>query len=109
MANVRSINIEKNQININLSVSKQEYEILKQATKDIILLPTDQKILNEVLTTGKLGNSNRIMLPKKLLKREEIPKLDKKVSAKIFKIDGKVFLLAKLREDKPNIPIFKEK
>ncbi len=108
MASIQSINMEDNDITLNLKISKKEYELLKQTTKNLILLPTDSNILSECLTTGKLGNSNRIMFPKKILDKHNIPQLQKKVEAKVFEMDNDKFLLIKIEESKTGIPTFKD-
>jgi hypothetical protein len=108
MANIKSMDIKNGEIFLNLKVSKTEYDTLRQSTDNLILLPTDVKALNNTLTTGKLGNSNRLMLPKKILEKNSIFQLQKKVPAKIFRIGGEVFLLVKLEESKIGIPFFKE-
>jgi len=106
MANIKSIDIENNKnINLHLLITNQEYGLLKQKTKDIIILPEDS--LNKTLTTGKLGNSNRIMVPKKFLKQFELENLDKKIPAAVFEIDNKLFLLTKIKSLKNGIPEFK--
>ena len=68
----------------------------------------DTESLNEKLTTGKLGNSNRIMLPNKILKKYGIKKLSKKVPSKIFEYNGNKLLVIKLEESKIGIPVFEE-
>jgi hypothetical protein len=108
MAEIRSIDINSNNILINLRVSKSEYEILKHKTHDLLLLPADQDTLDRRLTTGKLGNSNRIMLPKKLLERHNIKEVIKKAPSKAFDINDEVFLLIKLKKSTLGIPVFKE-
>lgn len=108
MAEIRSIDIRKGNILVNLKISKDEYELLSQETRNLLLLPSNSSILNNHLTTGKLGNSNRIMLPKKILDRYEIRDLDKKAPAKAFKIEDEVFLLIKLKKSTFGIPTFKE-
>jgi hypothetical protein len=108
MAEIRNINMDSSEILINLRVSKQEYELLKQNTRNLILLPSNSDILNQTLTTGRLGNSNRIMLPKKFLETGGVKILQKKVPAKIFKANGEVFLLVKLEESRTGIPVFGE-
>jgi antitoxin component of MazEF toxin-antitoxin module len=106
MSNIKSIDIDGNDISINLSISSKEYEMLEQKTKNILILPID--ILRTKLTTGKLGNSNRIMIPKKILKKFNLVDLDKKVSASVFSIEKDLFLVAKIKEDREGIPEFKE-
>ena len=108
MANVRSIDVKGGEIRVNLKISKDEYDLLRQETRDLLLLPTNLNILDRPLTTGKLGNSNRIMLPKKILDRYEITDLEKKVPAKAFKINDEVFLLIKLKRSSLGIPVFGE-
>jgi len=108
MAEIRSIDMRKGNIVVNLNISKNEYELFSQETKNLLLLPTNSNILDKPLTTGKLGNSNRIMLPKKILDKYEITDLVKKVPAKTFKIDDEVFLLIKLKKSNFGIPMFKE-
>lgn len=106
MAEVQSIDMKGREIVVNLKISQQEYKSLQQTTKDLLLVPTSSAILNELLTTGKLGNSNRIMMPNKILKRHNIPHLLKKVHAKIFDLDEEQFLVIKLKESKTGVPIF---
>ncbi|MCK4714767.1 MAG: hypothetical protein KAT35_04275, partial [Candidatus Aenigmarchaeota archaeon] len=57
-------------------------------------------------TTGKLGNSNRIMMPKKVLQLFKIDELDKKVPAMLFRNAGSVYLLLKLKKSMLGIPLF---
>lgn len=108
MAEIRSIDIKRDDIIVNLKVSKNEYELVGNNTSNLLLVPTSQEFLNRPLTTGKLGNSNRIMLPKKILEKFEIRKLEKKVPARTFSVDDEVFLLIKLKRSTFGIPVFKE-
>lgn len=108
MAEISSIGIKKDDIIVNLKISKGEYELLENKTKNLLILPTNPEFLNRPLTTGKLGNSNRIMMPKKILDRFDIEILEKKVPSKAFKIDDEVFLLIKLKKSTFGIPAFKE-
>lgn len=103
MAIIRSINMEKGEIILNLTISEEEYS-LTENMKEMIIVPEN---FDESLTTGKLGNSNRIMLPKKILKKHDI-ELRGKAPAKIFEMGGKKFLLIKLEEKRIGIPEFKE-
>lgn len=106
MADVKSINIESDSIIVNLEISESEYSVLKMAREKLVVLPADTHVLDEVLTTGKLGNGNRIMLPNKIMKRHDVKKLHKKVPSRIFDIDGNKYLLIKLDEYLPGVPKF---
>ncbi len=108
MARIRSINIEPDGISLNLRISESEYSLLKSPMGDVLLLPSDTSVLEELLTTGRLGNGNRIMLPNKVMKKYHVKKLHKKVPARIFEINGGRFLLIKLEEHKPGVPTFEE-
>ncbi len=108
MADIKSIDMDGDNTYVTFKVSESEYQILKLSRKDLVILPTDDKILNERLTTGKLGNGNRIMMPNKLLERHEIEKLIKKVPAKIFHVNDSKYLLIKLEEHKKAVPVFEE-
>ncbi len=109
MADINSVDMQNGNIAINLNVSKGEYELLNHITENLLLIPTDSVTLNHRLTTGKLGNSNRIMMPKKILKGMGIINLDKKVPAMMFKTGENIYLLIKIKESsKLNIPVFGE-
>ena len=69
MAEIISFNVKKDKIMVNAKISPEEYELVKNETKNLVILPINVKMLNQPLTTGKLGNSNRIMIPKKFLKK----------------------------------------
>ncbi len=106
MAEIQSIDIKKGDIMVNLRITKDEYQLLGNHTTNLLLLPTNPEFLNHSLTTGKLGNSNRIMLPKKILGKFDIKELDKKVPAKTFRINDDVFLLIRLKKSTFGIPKF---
>lgn len=106
MAEIVSIGIKRDKITVILNITKQEHVLLGNITRDLILLPTDFKIH---LTTGTLGNSNRIMLPNKILSKYNITDFLKRVPAEIFKLDGEAYLLIKLQEPKSEIPVFDDK
>ena len=106
MAEIKSIDINGNEIIISLKVLKEEYSIIGNKIKDLLILPSDKQALNKALTTGKIGNSNRVMLPKKFLESAGITKLKKKVKSNIFKINGDIYLLIKLQDGKIGIPRF---
>lgn len=108
MADIRSIDVRIDEIIVNLKISDDEYALLNQETKDLILVPTAGENLDERLTTGKLGNSKRVMLPKKILSKYNVKNLPKKAKSKIFNVGDNVFLLIQLKEDHSGIPEFKE-
>jgi hypothetical protein len=108
MAEIKSIDVN-DKIEIKLTINRDEYKILKHHVTDLVVLPGGKESLTYTLTTGKLGNSNRIMLPKKVLSAFEVGGLDKRVPAKIFKIDGDSFLLIKIKRSELGIPKFKDK
>jgi len=108
MADIQSIDMRNGDILVNLVISEKEYALLRQETKNLLLLPTNMEILDEFLTTGKLGNSNRIMLPKKNLQRHGVKFMDKKTPSKIFKLNGDTFLLIRLNKSKMGVPVFEE-
>ncbi len=103
MAKIESIEMKNSKIFLNASITEEEYKLLNQCKNAIII----SEEFDENLTTGKLGNSNRIMLPKKILKKHKI-ELKGKVPAKIFDVEGKILLLIKLDEKITGVPEFKE-
>ncbi|MFH0929306.1 MAG: hypothetical protein V1818_03050 [Candidatus Aenigmatarchaeota archaeon] len=105
MANIDSMDMKNDKILVKLELTKKEYGLLKQSTKKLLLLPTEMSILSESLTTGKLGNSNRIMLPNKILKRHDIS-LIKKAPSQVFDLGDEKFLLIKLQESTIGKPVF---
>ncbi len=108
MAEIKSIDLEGDKVEIKLSIDKGEYKLLKQHTSNLVVLPCGEESLTYRLTTGKLGNSNRIMIPKKLLKAFKIGLLEKKLPANIFSLDGDTYLLIKMKKSKLGIPRFEE-
>ncbi|MCD6495821.1 MAG: hypothetical protein J7K54_00980 [Candidatus Aenigmarchaeota archaeon] len=108
MAEIRSIGMDGEKIEVRLVIDKNEYGILKNQTTDLLLLPSANDALKYMLTTGRLGNSNRIMLPKKVLSAFDITEIEKKVAASIFSIKGDYFLLIKLKESDIGIPKFEK-
>lgn len=107
MANIKSLEFGDETL-VKLNISEREYDFLKLSERNLVILPVESEILDEVLTTGRLGNGNRIMLPTKLLRAHDIKKLLKNVPAKIFELDSGKFLLIRLEESKPGVPVFKE-
>ncbi len=108
MAEICSTDIEGSDIMITLRVSNEEYELLKQKTGNLVVIPCGPDDLNQLLTTGRLGNSNRVMLPKRLLERKGVKTLQKKVPARIFKANGEIYLIIKLDDSQLGIPVFEE-
>ncbi len=109
MADIKAVNIGSEGITVNFKVSANEYSLIKLSDKNLIILPIEPHIMDEILTTGKLGNGNRIMLPNKILKKHSVDQLHKRVPARVFEVDGSTFLLIKLEDHKPGVPIFEEK
>lgn len=106
MAEIKSINVQTDGISVSLKITEEEYSLLKSPRGDMLLLPADSVALEESLTTGRLGNGNRIMLPNKVLSKYNVKKLYKKVPAKIFAVSGGRFLLIKLEDERPGVPSF---
>ena len=106
MADIRNIAMENDEILVNLRVSREEHELLKQNTENILLIPSGQDTFDHTLTTGRLGNSNRIMMPKRILERGGVSTLEKKVPAMLFRNAGSVYLLLKLKKSMLGIPLF---
>ncbi|ODS37216.1 MAG: hypothetical protein A7315_04245 [Candidatus Altiarchaeales archaeon WOR_SM1_79] len=107
MATIKSIEFG-GEILATFSISEKEYDLLKRSERDIVILPARSDVLDDILTTGRLGNGNRIMLPTKILRKHNIKKLLKNVPAKIFEVDDSKFLLIRLEKYKPGVPVFKE-
>ena len=107
MAKIKSFDVKEDIITANVEISTEEYEILSNKTDKLVIFPADVGALNQPLTTGKLGNSNRIMVPKKFLETQEITKINKKVPAGIFKKDDDVYLLIKIKDSKSGPPTLK--
>lgn len=107
MASVVSVDVkDTNNILLNLRISKKEYELLAPATKAIMVISSE--LFTESLTTGRLGHSNRIMLPKKILKKHGVKILPKKVPAEIFDFVDSKFLVISLVDKKVGVPRFGE-
>ena len=104
MAQIKTINIEDGKVTVNFSVTQKEYDLIKENGREFAILPLEK--MKEHLTTGKLGNSNRIMIPKKFLERNGVSQLLKHVKARIFETDGHKVLLVKLDENRPGVPVF---
>jgi hypothetical protein len=108
MADIRNIDMEGGEIFVSLRISKDEYTLLGQKTENLMIVPSAKDSMTYELTTGKLGNSNRIMIPKRMLNREGIDSMRKKVPCSVFRSNGDTYLLIKLSESRQGIPEFEE-
>ena len=102
MAVLNNINFDKNRISVNFDITREEYKVF-QEDKDFLLVPISA--LDMTLVTGTLGNSNRIMLPNKILKQHAINELVKKIPYKIIKTKKGKYLVIQL-EGSEHIPKF---
>jgi len=96
VSEISSIRFKEEGIFLTLRISQEEYEFLKSKTSDILVAPVDGKSMDKQLTTGKLGNSTRLMLPKKALDALEAKAIEKKVPGKVFRIGDSIYILARL-------------
>jgi hypothetical protein len=105
MASVESIDFKNNKTLLTLKVSREEYKSFN-GEKDMLVFPVAS--LDTTLVTGTLGNSNRIMLPNKVLRKNDIESLSKRVPSKVVKIKNGKYLIIQL-EGPEDIPIFEPK
>ncbi len=108
MAEIKTIDMNDNKIELKLIITEEEYKILKHHMTDLIIFPSGSDTLKYMLTTGKLGNSNRVMLPKKVLESFGIRTLEKKVPTNIFLVNDNAYLLIKIKKSEFGIPKFEE-
>ncbi len=108
MAEVKSIQMLDGKFELTLTICPEEYRLLKNHTNDIVVLPSGKESLVHPLTTGKLGNSNRIMLPKKMLEAFRVTELDKKAQSCIFNVGDEALLLIKIKSSTMGMPKFME-
>ena len=106
MADLVRFEKDDGKVLLTFSLSADEYGLVKESEDDVRLLPVGEDCFNLRLTTGQLGNGNRLMLPNKMLERNEID-LIKKIPSRIFDIGGEKYLLCKLAKKK-GVPHFKE-
>jgi hypothetical protein len=106
MAEIKSVDMNGNQIQLKIAVSLEEYSLLRDHTSDILVLPAGRDTMPSSLTTGKLGNSNRIMLPKKIMEAFRVSSLDKKAPMNIFTINDNAYLLIRIKKSEFGIPQF---
>ena len=106
MAELKSVDINEGGTFVLFKVTKKEYDIIRQNKGDFAILPMDQGAFNELLTSGKIGMGNRIMIPNRLLSRYEVS-LRKKLPAGVYDVDeGKLLLI--LLEGSKLYPEFRE-
>ena len=96
MAKLKGIELEDDHFLVSFRISKKEYELFKHGNKHFLLVPLNG--MYNQLTIGTLGNSYRLMLPKKFLKEHEIieDELPKKADAGVFSIGGEKYLTVKI-------------
>jgi len=99
MADINSIKIGKKDILLTLKISMDEYKLIDNSLKNLLIIPSDTNFLTQNLTTGELGNSRRMMLPKKVLKKYDRLYLQKKIPGRIFEINNRVFVIAELKKE----------
>jgi len=104
MANLLNIDLKKNTALVTLELTEEEYHNIK-SQRNLLVVPINA--LSDFLTTGRLGNSNRVMLPNKILKKGGIETLRKKVPSNIFKTKNGKFLVIQLEGYALEIPEFK--
>lgn len=106
MSLLRKIQLDKDDVFITLKLTKKEYEIIAPEVREFIVIPTNK--LDKTLTTGKIGNGNRIMIPNNLLKKHDMKVLKKHVQSRIIDLDDKKFLIIELEKKKLGVPVFGE-
>jgi len=104
MAVIKSFDLDTG-IVAEVRLTRDEYEALASA-RYIMLVGAED--FPERLTVGKLGNSNRIMVPKRLLKKHGITSLPKKAPTAFLEYGGEKFMIVKLSEAARNVPQFRE-
>jgi len=99
MAELRSVDINEDGTFVHFKVTKKEYDIIRQNKSDFAILPLDPSSFQELLTSGKLGMGNRIMIPNRLLSRYETS-LKKKLPAGVYDVEDSKLLLILLEGSK---------
>jgi hypothetical protein len=97
MAKIQHIRMKGDKILATFEISEDEYKLIKPRSRRVLFASLD--MLGEILTTGTLGNSNRVMLPNKVLNKHGIERLVKKARSNIFStVDGK-YLVVELQKN----------
>ena len=108
MARILNVDLSMGRKLLQVELTDLEYELISPQTGNLLLLPTDAAHMPEKLSTGDLGNSNRIMVPHGLLRRYDVPPLREfgKVPGAIFKTSIGTYLLADLTSHRAGVPKF---
>lgn len=108
MAELTAVDKSKDRILVTLQVTRQEYDLLRDSEDEMLILPAGGEVFADELTTGTLGNGNRVMLPNRMLERNKVTTLNKKLKSRIFDVEGRKYLLIKLEEAGRGVPVFRE-
>lgn len=108
MANIVSMDVKDRNIFVELKIVEEEYKLLQSASFDILLVPTDPGLFSHTLTTGTLGNSYRIMLPKKIMKKFNIQNVIRHAPCSILDFNNSKYLVLKLEDKQLGVPKFAE-
>lgn len=104
MAKLKSTELRKDKVVICFSMNKSEAIGFPCTDKQFMVLPAEA--LDDQLTIGELGNSFRLMLPRKFLRKHEIDEnnLPKKAHGTIFKFGKDKYLIVRISESKARTP-----
>ena len=100
MAEITSVKFGEDGIFLRLKISKEEYDFFGPSISELLIVPADSRSMDKLFTTGKLGNSTRLMLPKKAMERLDVTHVEKKISGRVFRLNGGVYMLARIHETK---------
>ena len=108
MAKILNVDLSMGKKMLQVELTDLEYELIAPQTDNLLLLPTDATHMAETLSTGDLGNSNRIMVPHGLLRRFDVPPLRDlgRVPAAIFNTGTGTYLLVDLSGSRVGVPKF---
>ena len=108
MATLKKVELEDGGFTTTFHISKAEYELFRHGNKHFLLVPLGA--MHNQLTIGTLGNSYRLMLPKKFLREHGIAEdeLPKKADASVFTIGDEKFLAARIARSKAGAPKFED-
>ena len=103
MGLLQKVEFEGKDVLIMVRLTQAEYNAISSDPRELLVLPT--KWHEGSLTTGRLGNGNRIMIPNKLLRSYNIDVLKKNVKHRIVDSGEKKYLVIEL-ESRIGIPVF---